>query len=132
MFLSVREAFGRRRVGFLAVVFREDAVAARVEDDECGYGVESYPSSLFFRFRDETSVSEGGEDEERNVNVRRQEIELRKLLKIFEWSGGAAFAICPSDVACWPPVGREAREETNSLRIRVNRHVRTYPGDRIA
>jgi len=52
-------SFGGNRVGLWTVVFREDAVAVRVEDDEGGYGVESGQFPPFFRFRGETDVSEG-------------------------------------------------------------------------
>ena len=55
LFLGARETFGRRRInGLWTVVFLEDAVAVRVEEDEGGYGVESqvrFPLSFDFVMR---------------------------------------------------------------------------------
>ena len=43
-----------------------------------------------------------------------------------EDSGGIAFAIGPCDVAHWPPMGQEVREnEANAIPARANSHVRT-------
>ena len=55
LFLGVRETFGGKRInGLWTVVFLEDAVAVRVEEDEGGYGVESqvrFPLSFDFVMR---------------------------------------------------------------------------------
>ena len=52
LFLGARETFVRRRInGLWTVVFLEDVVAVRVEEDEGGYGVESqvhFPLSFDF------------------------------------------------------------------------------------
>ena len=40
-----------------------------------------------------------------------------------EQSRDAAFAVGPCDVARWPSVGRQVREEeTNAVQVQVNRH----------
>lgn len=48
-------------------------------------------------------------------------------------NGYATLAVGPRDVACWPPVGWEVREEANVVQTQVNRHAgATYVGERVA